>query len=36
MMNSQRTNTEKIYLIEEVRKLALMRFLNTMKLTLKF
>ena len=35
MMNSQRRGTEKINLIEKVKKLALMRLLNTMKLLIK-
>ena len=34
-MNSQRSGTEKINLIEKVKKLALMRLLNTMKLLIK-
>ena len=32
MMNSQRSDTEKNYLIEEGKKQALMRLLNTMKM----
>ena len=35
MMNSQRSDTEKIYLIEEGKKQALMRLLNIMKLLIK-
>ena len=34
-MNSQRSGTEKINLIEKVKKQALMRLLNTMKLLIK-
>ena len=35
MMNSQRSDTEKINLIEEGKKQSLMRLLNTMKLLIK-
>ena len=35
MMNSQRSDTEKIYLIEEGKKQVLMRLLNIMKLLIK-
>ena len=35
MMNSQTSDTEKINLIEEGKKQALMRLLNTMKLLMK-
>ena len=35
MMNSQKSDTEKINLIAEGKKQALMTFLNTMKLLIK-
>ena len=35
MMNSQRSDTEKINLIEEGKKQSLMKLLNTMKLLIK-
>ena len=35
MMNSQRSDTEKINLIEEGKKQSLMRLLNPMKLLIK-
>ena len=35
MMNSQRSDSEKIKLIEEGKKKALMRLLNTIKLLIK-
>ena len=35
MINSQKSDTEKINLIEEVRKYSLMRLLNILKLLIK-
>ena len=34
MMNNQRNDTEKINLIEEVKKIGMMKLLNTMKLSI--